>query len=319
MNKKIIDETEIGLAIIFSSLNKYCNTEKFTITNPIKHNTNKSSTATGNKLGSQTQMDTLFHHTNEAVDTQSSTTMNQPDSLDSVVFQFENKVEDMMIVIDTPEKELGKTKILNGTESVLEEKSCSLRSRRSARNHQYNSAQKTNTNGSQSSNSSTNDFDELQGSYDFNGKQKSTASAKIVSTAKSSRLAVLFEDMEVLEQVEEPKPQSTRKVVNSGEAKKAANRIKLETELLEQFESDSLSKTISNENPSKTLEKVVNVKTEKKVIEERVMLNDLNFNKKATQQVKVKEQCTSLNSSCVVYTKFKPPPEAIRVKNVNCF
>nr|QNH68103.1 nibrin [Brachionus koreanus] len=87
---KLIDESEIGLAVLHANLDKYCNPVKeIEITDKIK-------------VASQTLTDTCFRNNYpEGFDTQQTDMDNQ--SQDSCLFQFEKKAEDLFIVSDTPE------------------------------------------------------------------------------------------------------------------------------------------------------------------------------------------------------------------------
>lgn len=86
----MIDESEIGLAVLHANTDQYCNPTK---------NTNLKETNLN--VASQTLTDTCFKNNYQSWDTQQ-TNMNT-ESQESCVFQFENKAQDLFIISDTPE------------------------------------------------------------------------------------------------------------------------------------------------------------------------------------------------------------------------
>lgn len=91
----MIDESEVGLAVLYSSLNEHCNPNKGkTSENKVEY-----------KIASQTLTDTYYHSNFTTTETQSSgiNIISSSGTQDSLMLQFQNKIEDLYIVPETPE------------------------------------------------------------------------------------------------------------------------------------------------------------------------------------------------------------------------
>jgi hypothetical protein len=294
----------------------------------LKGTTSCKADRTINKLGSQTQTDSLFAMHDQASLTCSLAENNEETVTDSLALQLENKVDDLMIVVDTPEKDQGKSRLFDST--------IKLRDRTPTRRLNY-SANSTSNNTTTNLRNSSSDFDVLRDEFDFASATKTKQadpiqSSNTRSTRSTAKLASLFEgnDSDVMDVVVEEKHRSPPPVLSkpkdpvvaSTTKSKRVFESKMATQFADQFNRDnSVLGSLDKENPA-GISKEMLIKKEKIAIDElKSSNNTVQTNTLKPSGIKKEKrliESSNLNSSCVVYTKYKPPPESIRhVKEVN--
>ncbi len=323
----MVDESEIGLAILYSSLKVHCNTAK--------SSRDRKTDKTFSKLGSQTQTDSLFAMQEDeshfdAADSQEVTVT------DSLALQLENRVDDLMIVIDTPEKDQGKSRLFDST-IKLREKTPTRR--------MNSSANATSNNTTVNLGGGSNDFEVLKDDFDFRSASKTKVTYEPQTTTRSKslrppKLASLFESNDAVLMDEVPgesyhqspptvvKPKESAVAGTVSKSKRALESSKMATQFRDQFNSEPLfSDSIDKENPIELGQRVA-IKNEKVVIKEEDFYGGQKQSAAQTSSFKPSEvkrekrlvESSNLNSSSVVYSKLKPPPESIRpIKNVFTF
>jgi hypothetical protein len=343
----LIDESEIGLAILFSSTKENCNPNK----SDEENNIEEQSFHKLHKIGSQTQTNTLFLM-NETNDTQTNQKSHYSDIIDSLAIQFEKKVQDIMIVTDTPEKNEIQTYSFTNKKNTSASSSKKLAktlfettspgknvSKISPKNDEKRiiNTRSKNTlfNSSPVSKANKfNDFDLLKDDdFDFRSSSENSSSNKTIKQKKkddktislpssnscgdSSSMSGSLKASSIFESIDD-----SLEIID--ETSNKNKKIKTLHLISNQFETYSYLNKENHQMTRKTVLPSINksesqssvqeipIKTEPSVSVELLEENSLLTNKEIKPKSKTKREpaasSNQLTDSSIVYSKLKPPP-----------